>query len=344
MSASTDTAAAQDTRTMRAWRQTRYGGPEAVHPVTADIPVAGAGEVVVRVRAAALNAADIHIMRGEPLLLRAFFGLRRPKEQVRGRDVAGTVIAVGPGVAGLAIGEEVLGELAGGGLAEYVKTPASQVVPRPAALDPITAAALPLAGGTAWQAVELGAVADGRRVLVIGASGGVGTYAVQLAALRGADVWALCGARSRALVEGLGASRTFDYTTTDAAGLPPASFDVVLDIAGTAPLRRLRSLLRPGGTLVLVSGEGGRLLGPIGRILRASALNLLGRGRRIRPLAATTKPEITARLAALAADGSLRAVIERTWPLERAREAIAHVDAGHTVGKVVVAIAPDDRA
>ena len=346
MSTKTKTGARQVARpqTMQAWRQTRYGGPDAVHPVIADIPVAAAGEVVLRVRASSVNAADIHIMRGEPLLLRAFFGLRRPREPTRGRDVAGTVVAIGDDAPGPAIGDEVLGELAGGGLAEYVKTPASQVVRRPAALDPVAAAALPLAGGTAWQALERGAVGEAQRVLVIGASGGVGTFAVQLAALRGAEVWALCGARSRALVEELGASRTFDYTTTDAAGLPPASFDVVLDIAGTAPLRRLRALLRPGGTLVLVSGEGGNVLGPIGRILRAGVLGLVGRDRRIRPLAATTTPDITARLAALAAEGSVRPVIERTWPLAEAGQALAHVDAGHTVGKAVVVIAPNDRA
>ncbi|HWI30565.1 MAG TPA: NAD(P)-dependent alcohol dehydrogenase [Microbacterium sp.] len=329
-----------ETRTMHAWTQTRYGAPDAVQDVVVDIPLPGPLEVVVRVRASSINAADIHIMRGEPLLLRAFFGMRRPRVGTRGRDVSGTVVAVGSGVADLAIGDEVLGELAGGGLAEYVKTPADQLVRRPGALDPVAASALPLAGGTAWQAVELGGVAARQRVLVIGASGGVGTYTVQLAALRGAEVWALCGARSRKLVEDLGAARTFDYKTTDAAGLPAASFDAILDIAGTAPLRRLRSMLRPGGTLVLVSGEGGRLLGPIGRILRAGLLSRGAGGRRIRPLAARTKPELTAELAALAAEGRIRAAIERTWPLSEARNALAHVDAGHTVGKVVVVMAP----
>ncbi|MGC5224673.1 NAD(P)-dependent alcohol dehydrogenase [Micromonospora sp. DT81.3] len=336
------------TRTMDAWIQNHYGGPDTAHVVRADVPNPGHDEVLVRVRATSLNAADTHIMRGDPLLLRLFFGIRRPKERTRGRDVAGTVTAIGPDVVELAVGDEVLGELAGGGLAEYVKAPASRLVRRPANLGPIAAAALPLAGGTAWQAIESGGVAEGRRVLVIGASGGVGTFAVQLAAHRGAEVWALCGARSRGLVEQLGASRTFDYTQTDASALPPASFDVIIDIAGTAPLRALRSLLRPGsrkqrgGTLVLVSGEGGRVLGPIGRMLRAALLAPSGRGRRIRPLAAVTKPDVTSRLAALAADGSIRSVIERTWPLGEAREALAHVDAGHTVGKVVVLITPED--
>lgn len=324
-------------RTMRAWQQSRYGGPEVVRAELVDVPEPRAGEVLLRVRAAAVGAGDTHVMRGEPLLVRAFFGLRRPRIATRGMDVAGTVVALGAGVEAFSVGDDVIGELPGGTLAEYVSGSARRVFARPEGLEPVDAAAIPFAGGTAWQALELGRVSEGQRVLVIGASGGVGTFTVQLAALRGAEVWALCGARNEKLVAELGAVRTFDYHSTNAVDLPEGTFDAIIDIAGTAPLRGLRALLRPGGTLVLTAGEGGRLLGPIGRILRAALLSIGGSGgRRIRPLAAVAKADVSAQVAALAAEGRIRPVIERTWPLSEAREALAHVDAGHTVGKVVV--------
>ncbi|CAN5481241.1 NAD(P)-dependent alcohol dehydrogenase [soil metagenome] len=329
------------TRTMTAWRQSRYGGPEIVSAERVDVPAPGDHDVLLRVRATSLNAADHHLLRGEPLLLRLGLGLRRPRNATRGIDVAATVVAVGARVTQFARGDEVMGELPGGGaLAEFAVSPAARLVARPAGLDAVTAAALPLAGGTAWQALEAGAVADGQRVLVIGASGGVGTYTVQLAVLRGAEVWALTGARSEQLVAELGARRTFDYRVTDVDALPAATFDAVLDIAGTAPLRTLKALLRPGGTLVLVAGDGGRMLGPLGRMLRAVFVSIGGAGRRIRPLAAVAKPEVTRELASLAAAGRLRAVIERTFTLSEAREALAHIDAGRTVGKVVVDVDP----
>lgn len=327
--------------TMTAWRQSAYGGPESVQSARVTVPEPGPGEVLLRVRAASLHAGDVHIMRGEPLLVRAFFGLRGPKVATRGMDVAGSVVAVGPGVDAAAVGDEVVGELPGGGLAEYAIAPIARVVARPAAIDPAAAAALPVSAGTAWQALDLAGdrVEAGRRVLVIGASGGVGTYTVQLAARRGAEVWAICGARNERLVADLGAVRTFDYARVDAgaspAELPAASFDAVIDVVGRAPLRALRHLVAPGGSVILVSGEGGRVLGPIGRMLSAGLLSLTP-GPRLKPLAATAKPGITRQLLALVAEGRLRPVIERTYPLADAGSALAHVDAGHTVGKVVV--------
>lgn len=328
------------TQQMSAWRQTRYGGPDVVTAERVDVPTPGRNEVLVRVRATSLNAADVHVMRGEPLLLRAAFGLRRPRAASRGIDVVGTVVEVGPEVKTLAVGDEVMGELpSGGGLAEFAVCPAPRLIPRPADLDPVAAAALPLAGGTAWQALDSASVTAGQRVLVIGASGGVGTFAVQLAALRGAEVWALCGARSEKVVAELGAVRTFDYRVTDVLTLPPSSFDAVLDIAGTAPLRGLKAILRPGGVLVMVSGKGDRVFGPVGRMLRAVFVSIGGAGRRIRPLAAVATPEVTRQLAALAAAGRISPVIERTFAFTEGREALSHLDAGHTVGKVVVTVA-----
>ena len=172
---------------------------------------------------------------------------------------------------------------------------------------------------------------------MIGASGGVGTFTVQLAALRGAEVWALCGERNRALVEGLGATRTFDYRSVQPGSpeLGEASFDAVIDIAGTATLSALQGLVRDGGSVVLTSGEGGRVLGPIGRLLKAS-LRSLGSKRPLRFLAAVAKTDVLEKLVALAADGSLKPVIEKTYPFAEADAAITYLDSRHAAGKLVV--------
>ncbi|WP_106815182.1 NAD(P)-dependent alcohol dehydrogenase [Microbacterium timonense] len=340
------TASAVLTDSMPAWRQHRYGEADSVALETAGVPDPGKGEVLLRLRATGLNSGDIRVMRGEPRLVRLAFGLRRPRQPVRGMDAVGTVVAVGPGVTALAVGDEVVGELpGGGGLARYALSPVARLVPLPPALSPEVAATLPIAGGTAWQALDLAGVTDAaraagaprRRVLVIGASGGVGTFAVQLAALRGAEVWALCGERNRGIVAGLGAARTFDYRTVQpgSAELPDDTFDAVIDIAGTAPLRALRALVRDGGRVALVSGEGGRWLGPVGRILGASVLSIASK-RVLRPIAASAKAGILGQLVALAATGSIRPVIERRYDFVQAGAALAHVAGGHVTGKVVV--------
>jgi NADPH:quinone reductase-like Zn-dependent oxidoreductase len=318
--------------TMTAWRQTRYGGPEAVTADTVEPPSPERGEVLVQVEAVSLNSGDIHLMRGEPRLLRLFLGLRRPRVAGRGMDVAGKVVALGDGVDGFALGDPV-GGAGAGTLAEYVSVPASRLSPIPPGVDPAVAATLPIAGNTAVTTLDACRVTAGKRVLVIGAGGGVGSLTVQLAADRGAEVWATCGARAEGLLRSLGATRTFDYRRTAIAELPAASFDAIVDIAGEPSLPTLRNLLRPGGTVALVGGEGG-VLGPIPRMLQA--LFVARPGRRIRPIASLAKTEVTAGLLALAAEGRLTPAIERTYPLAQARAALAHVDAGHTVGKVVV--------
>lgn len=325
------------TDTMLAWRQHEYGDPSVMRLERAAVPAPRRGEVLLRVRATGLNNGDVRVMRGEPLLVRTVFGFRRPKQPVRGMDAAGTIVAAGEGVAGFSLGDEVVCELpGGGGLAAFAVAPAARLARRPAGLDPATAAALPIAGSTAWQALERGGVAAGHRVLVIGASGGVGTFAVQLAALRGAEVWALCGERSRTAVEALGATRTFDYRTVQPGSAELGDgFDVVIDIAGTASLRTLQSLVCDGGAVVLVSGEGGRVLGPVGRIAAASARSLFSK-RPLRPLAAVAKADVLDRLVALAVDGSLRPLIDRTYAFADAGAALAYVAAGHAVGKVLV--------
>jgi NADPH:quinone reductase-like Zn-dependent oxidoreductase len=351
MNASTLHPSAPVPRTMTAWWQTRYGSPAVVGPRTVDLPRLKPRQVLLRVRATALNSADVRVMRGNPALLRLAFGLRRPRTPVQGRDVCGTVVAVGAAVTRWKVGDELVGEIGGGGLADYVVAAESSLVARSDGLDPVIAAALPMAGGTARQALDLAALrADGdRRVLVLGAGGGVGTFTVQLAALDGAEVWAVCGARAEPLLLELGAAVTFDHRTVELAqlaehhvgcaadaGRAPTSpgFDAVIDIAGTAPLAVLQALLREGGCAVLVSGGGSGLLGPLPRMIHAALRSR--RRRRIRSLAAMPRTAITTELLSLATAGRLRPAIERTWPLGEAGAALAHVDAGHTVGKVVV--------
>ncbi len=325
--------------TMAAWLQRRYGGPEVVESVQLPLPTPGATDLLVRVRACGIHAGDVRLMRGDPYLVRLAFGIRRPRAATRGMDVAGTVVAVGSEVTGSRPGDEVVAEIGvGGGLAEYAIVPAARAVVRPADVPVQHAAALPVSGGTAWQALDAAHVASGSRVLVIGAAGGVGTYTVQLAAQRGAEVWALAGERALDLMTDIGAAHAFDYRRVQPGSpeIPAESFDAVIDIAGTAPLSALRGLLRDGGTVVLVSGAGGKILGPMGRMLKAVFLSR--RRRRIRSLAATAKPEILAQLVELTGQGSIRPVIERTYPFHAARDALAYVDAGHAVGKVVVTV------
>lgn len=328
-----------ETPTMTAWRRETYGPASGTTLQQIPVPVPGRGEVVLRVLATGLNAGDVRLLLGDPLLVRPVFGLTRPKHPVRGMEVAGTVVSVGPDVVGAELGEDVVGELlGGGGLGEYVRVPASRLVPIPPDVAPGVAACLPIAGGTAWQALDLAEVGlrggGAPRVLIIGASGGVGTFAVQLAALRGAEVWATCGARNAPLVEYLGAVRTLDHRTTPLSDLPAERFDAVIDIAGGMPLRELQRLVAPGGTVVLVAGNGGHVLGPIPRLLSGMFLSI--GSRRIRPLAASPRPEVLAKLLELVAEGRVAPVIEREYPFAEASAALAHVEAGHAVGKVVV--------
>lgn len=319
---------------MIAWSQDRYGSPDVVRRVETAVPTPDAGEVLIRVGMTGLNSADVRIMRGEPLLVRLAFGLRRPKTPVPGRDVAGTVESIGSGVRSFAVGDRVVGELPGaGGLAEYVVAPADRLVAVPAGVDDLTAAALPLAGGTAWQALDAAGVTDGSRVLVLGAGGGVGTFAVRLAVLRGAEVHAFSSDRAIAAVERLGATAVTDRAA-GLDGIPAGAFDAVLDLGGRAPLAALQRLVRDGGTVVGVA-VGENRIGPVGRML-ASAFRSIGSRRRIRPLAATAKPEITAQLVALAASGDLVPVIDRVYPLAEADAALTRVDGGGLVGKVLV--------
>lgn len=326
------------TARMAAWRRETYGPAEGVTLERLPLPQPHHGEVLLRVRATALNAGDVRLLLGDPLLVRPAFGLTRPKHPVRGMEVVGTVVGIGADVVGAELDEHVVGELVGGGgLAEYVRVPAARLVPLPPGVEPEVAATLPVAGGTAWQALDLGGVGlhgSSPRVLVVGASGGVGTFAVQLAALRGAEVWASCRDVNAPLIERLGAVRTLDHRVTPLRELPAAHFDAIIDVAGGIPLRELQRLVVPGGRVVLVTGDGGPVLGPIPRMLRAMVLSL--GSRPIRPLAATPRPEVLARLLELVADGLLSPVIAQTYDFAEAGAALTRLQEGHVVGKLVV--------
>jgi NADPH:quinone reductase-like Zn-dependent oxidoreductase len=248
-------------------------------------------------------------------------------------DLAGTIVARGADAADLVIGDRVVGAH-NDALAEYIAVPAKRLSRIPAEVSSTDAATLPIAGNTAITILDRCRVGAESRVLVIGAGGGVGTLTVQLAAERGAEVWATCGARAEQTLQRLGATRTFDYRTTDLAALPAGTFDAVVDIAGEPPLTLLRDLLRNGGSVALVGGEGGRVLGPIPRMVRAMLATR--RGRKFRSIAAVTRTAVTEQLLELTASGRLTPVIERTFTLADAQAALAHVDAGHTLGKVVV--------
>lgn len=333
-------------QTMPAWRRETYGAADGVTLEQIAMPMPRHGEVVLTVHATALNAGDVRLMLGDPLLVRPVFGLTKPKHPVRGMEVAGTVVAVGPNVIGVEPGERVVGELVGGGgLASHVAVPASRLVPVPPDVTSEVAACLPVAAGTAWQALDLAGIgfraargsAAGHvpRLLVLGASGGVGTFAVQLAALRGAEIWASCGERNARLIEHLGAVRTLDHRRSPLSDLPAAHFDAVIDIAGGTGLRDLQRLVVAGGTIVLVTGDGGHVLGPVPRMITAAVLSI-GSSRRIRPLAASPRPEVLAKLLELAAEGRITPVIEHEYGFDEASVALARLEAGHTVGKIVV--------
>lgn len=316
------------------WRQERYGGPDVVHVERRPMSHPKPGEVLVRVDAVALNSADIRLMRGDPLLIRLGAGVRRPRQPVQGRDIAGVVAAAAADVTEFIVGDRVAGEISGGGLASAVSVPASKLVRVHADVDQSTAAALPLAGGTAWQALDLAAVRADSRLLVLGAGGGVGTFTVRLAALRGAEVHAVCHRRAASIVSDLGAERV-DDRDMDLGALPAGSLDAIIDIAGRAPLRMLRRLLRDGGIVVGIAGGANHVTGPLGRMAGAAVV-FRGSGRRFRPLVARPTPSITSRLLALAAEGHLRPVIGGVYAFSKAPEALTHIDRGLATGKVLV--------
>jgi NADPH:quinone reductase-like Zn-dependent oxidoreductase len=318
--------------------QDRFGSPDVLQLADTGLPEAGAGDVLVRVHAAALNPADWHILRGDPLVARLMgVGLTKPKARVAGIDAAGVVEAAGSDVRGLRTGDEVLG-FCRGAFAEYACAAADMVVPKPAGLTFEQAAAVPVAATTALRGIrEVGGVTAGQRVLVTGAGGGVGTYAVQIAAALGAEVTGVCSTRNVELVRSIGAAHVIDYTTGDFTD-GRTHYDLIFDNVSSLPLSRLRQALTPKGTLVLNGGGSpGHVFGPVAGILRAVVANAFV-SQRLRPLPTRQNQEELLAVTRLIEDGKLTPVVDRTYPLANTAEGLRHVEQGHARGKAIVTV------
>ena len=324
---------------MRAIVQDRFGPPDVLRLADTDLPEAGADDVLVRVHAAGLNPYDWHVLRGDPLVARLMgVGLTKPKARVAGIDAAGVVEAAGANVRGLRNGDEVLG-FCRGAFAEYACAAADMVVPKPASLTFEQAAAVPIAATTALRGIrDVGEVTAGQRVLVNGAGGGVGTYAVQIAAALGAEVTGVCSTRNIELVRSIGAAHVVDYTTEDFTD-GRTQYDVILNNVSSLPLTRLRGALTPKGTLVLNGGGSpGHVFGPVAGIVRAVVANAFV-SQRLRPLLSQQNREELLAVTGLIQDGKLTPVVDRTYPLAETVEGLRHVEQGHARGKAVVTVA-----
>jgi NADPH:quinone reductase-like Zn-dependent oxidoreductase len=332
---------ALDSNDTLAVTQTVYGSPTALALTRVPRPIPAAGEVLVEVHAAAVNARDWHIMRGEPRLARLLdptsFGRRGPRVPTRGTDLAGIVQAVGPGVEQWQVGDKVFGE-GSGTFARHAVARADQLAAVPSGTGFEDAAAVPLSATTASLCINAADPAPGSSMLINGASGGVGTFAIQLAKARGLHVTAVVSPRNLAQAADLGADRVIDYTTESVLG--GATYDVVVDLVGNLSLRRLRSLLRPHGALVLsgggVSGSG-RTVGPMKLLIWAQLYARFSGLRLFVPQAAPHTP-VLEELAALIAAGKVRTVIDRRFDLEHAADAIDYLETQHARAKVVITV------
>jgi NADPH:quinone reductase-like Zn-dependent oxidoreductase len=319
---------------MKAITQSRYGSAEALELRDIDPPTAGDHDVVIRVQAAGLARGVLHVMTGEPYLMRLMgFGLVRPKNPVLGMDVAGIVTATGARVARFKVGDEVFG-IARGSYAEYAAAREDKLAHKPQNLTYEQAAAMGVSGLTALRALNVARVTPGSSVLVVGASGGVGTYAVQIAITMGATVTGVASGSKAGLVYSLGAEHVIDYSRANFAD-GEHRYDVVLDVGGMTPVSRLRRALTPKGTLVIVGGESGSKWSPgMGRQLHAAALSPFLAQRLVSVLNKEHYSGLE-RLAELAAAGQLEPCIERSYPLAQVPEAIRRLDAGDIRGQVV---------
>jgi len=300
--------------------------------------VIGAEQVLVRVRTAGCGPDVWHLMTGKPYLVRPIPAFRRMWRAPRGRDVAGVVEAAGTGATALTVGDEVMG-IVDGSFAELAAGSPAKLVRKPAGLSSEQAAALPISGLTALQALrDVAAVQPGDRVLVVGAGGGVGTLAVQLARSFGAEVTAVCHGRKAHLVRSLGAEDVIDYTREDFMD-GPRRWDTIVDTAGRRPLHRLRRALAPKGTLAIVGGDGGgNWTGGFGRqVLRAPLLSIVV-GQRLRPVDVKERHEDLETLRRLVEEGALTPVVDRTFALADAAAALRYLEQGHPAGKVVIRV------
>lgn len=322
---------------MKAMTRESYGPASVLHLDDIDVPVVGDDGVLVRVRAAGVGPDVWHLMTGRPYLFRMMgIGLRRPRDPVVGSDVAGTVEAVGKNVTRFQPGDEVFG-VCDGALAEYASARADKLAPKPANLTFEEAAAVPVSACAALHGLrDAGGVREGQRVLVVGASGGVGTFAVQIAKAFGAEVTGVCSEAKADLVRSIGADHVIDYTREDFTD-GTQRYDLILDTAGRRPLLHLRRALTPRGTLVIVGGEGGgRWLAGFQRMVLWAPLLSLFVGQRLRGLMSSESREDLLFLKDLIEAGKVTPVISKTYPLNEAPKALGDAEEGHGLGKKVI--------
>ena len=318
-----------------------YGGPDILELREIEAPTVGADRVRIRVHAASANPADWHLLRGEPSIIRLIGGLRQPKGRVPGIDAAGQVEQVGPKVTQFRPGDDVFGGCKGA-FAEYASAAESEIAPKPAWLTFEQAAAIPIAGCTALQALrDHGRLKPGQTVLVNGAAGGVGTFAVQIAKALGGEVTAVCSTRNIDLVQSLGADHVVDYTVEDFTR-GGQRYDLIVQIAGNQSFRDLGRALTARGTLVLIGGgigrEGsGRSLTPLAHLTQAVLVSRLTK-QRVRMFIAKIRRHDLLALVEFAEAGKLTPIVERTYPLSQAPDALAELETGHTRGKIVITI------
>ena len=325
---------------MKAVMQHEYGTPHQVLRL-ADVekPVAGAQDVLVAVRASSANPWDWHFIKGEPVLFRAagIGGVRKPRFLIAGGDLAGVVEQVGSDVTAFKPGDEVYG-FGHGAFAEYIALSQDKLASKPGNLTFEQAAAVPLAAVTALCCLRAGGIRQDQDVLIAGASGGVGTFAVQIAAHLGARVTGVCSSPHLDLVRRLGAAHVIDYTSQDFTS-GTARYDLVLQLGGTYSPAAIRKVLAPHGALIQSSGDGGRWLGPLPNIVKAAALSPFV-GQTLKSVTASVTGPALEEISTLLESGHIAPVIDRTYPLARAADAVRLVEEGSPAGKVIVTVDP----
>lgn len=328
---------------MKAIVQDAYGSSEVLKLQEIEKPVIKDGEVLVRVHAAAIHAGDWLLMTGRPQLFRIGVGLRKPRKRIPGFDFAGTVEAIGSNAREFQPGDEVFGDAAGGSCAEYVSVSEDKMALKPASLTLVQAAVVPVSGVTALRGLrDAGKVRPGQHVLINGASGGVGTFAVQIAKALGAEVTGVCSTRNVEMVRSIGADHVIDYTQEDFTK-GGERYDLILDNVANHSLADCRQALTPKGILLSNNGtSGGRWIGPLGRMAAAAVLSPFVHKQKP-PFYAPVRKRDLIDLTRLIETGEITPVIDRTYPLTETAEAMGHVGEGHARGKVAITVQQNNK-
>lgn len=322
---------------MRAVTQKRFGQPDQVlERAELPVPQPKQGQVLIRVAASSVNALDWHLLTGTPYIARPSFGMRKPRRLIPGADISGTVVALGAEVTDFSIGDEVFGEVGGGGFADYATAPVRAIARRPQNLSLEDSSTLGVAALTALQGLrDWASMKPGDRILINGASGGVGTFAIQIAKALGAgQVTAVCSTRNLETASGLGADRVIDYTSEDFTAITD-KFDVFFDNAGSKSLSASKGMLANDGTLVMVTGKKGRWIRPVERMIGGSIRSRLWSQSFVSNTARRSAADGEL-LAAMVSEGTLRPVMDRRFTLDQAAEALAYQGEGHARGKSIV--------